>query len=372
MDVSLKWLGKYVDISEYTPKDLADKITVSGVEVESIKYLAQGTNLVIGQVLECVPHPDSDHLHVTKVNVGTDVLQIVCGAPNVAKGQKVIVSLPGAYLPAKDITIQKGSIRGVESNGMICSLVELGVDKKYLSEAQQNGIEVLSDDAKVGDTNPLGFLGLDDVIFELKPTPNRGDVLSVESFAYELAAAINKSVKLEDKNIKFEKLEKSSYKVDSKTSSCHLFSIKGVKGVKIKESPKWLKEALLGCSIRPINNVVDIGNYVMLLTGQPLHMYDADKIASKEFVVRDDFAEKFPFGLSGKAIIHERAVTRVGLLLYIDGCRVLPFQFRVGLEGYFRGISYAVVLNHYPGGGEYGDFSGDVVNHFCRVICGQS
>ncbi len=289
MDISLKWLSKYVDISEYSPKELADKITVCGVEVEDIKYLAQGSNLIIGEVLECSSHPDSDHLHVTKVNIGSDILQIVCGAPNVAKGQKVIVALPNAYLPAKDITIQKGVIRGIESNGMICSLVELGVDKKYLTEEQCNGIEVLSNDAKVGDTNPLGYLGLDDVIFELKPTPNRGDVLSVESFSYELAACINKKVKNVREDIKFDNLVPSSFEVDSKTPSCHLFSIKGVRDVKIKESPKWLKEYLNGCSIRSINNIVDIGNYVMLLTGQPLHMYDADKISSHKFVVRDDF-----------------------------------------------------------------------------------
>jgi len=293
MDVSLKWLSKYVDISGYSPKELADKITVCGVEVEEIKYLAQGSNLVIGKVLTCVSHPDSDHLHVCNVDVGNETLQIVCGAPNVASGQKVIVSLPGAVLPAKGITITKGSIRGVESNGMICSLLELGVDKKYLSEEQCNGIEVLGEDAVVGDKDPLKYLGLDDVIFELKPTPNRGDVLSVMSFAYEVAACLGRKANVITEEIKFDKLLKPSFTVDSKTDKCHYFSIKGVKGVKTKESPKWLKEALIGCGIRSINNIVDIGNYVMLLTGQPLHMYDSDKLPGNDYCVRDDFEEDY-------------------------------------------------------------------------------
>ena len=292
MDISLKWLGKFLDISKYSPEELADKITIGGVEVESIKYLARGTNLVIGQVLECSNHPDSDHLHVCKVDLGKEITQIVCGAPNVAKGQKVIVSRPGAILPAKGITIQKGVIRGVESNGMICSLLELGVDKKFLSEEQQAGIEVLGDDAVIGDENPLGYLGLDDVIFELKPTPNRGDVLSMLSFAYEVAAILDQKVNYQPE-IKLPKLQKSSYTVSSLTEKCPLFSIKGVEGVKVKEGPKWMADILRSSGIRPLNNIVDIGNYVMLLLGQPLHMYDKDKLASNDFVIKDDVDGEF-------------------------------------------------------------------------------
>jgi len=292
MDVSLKWLNKLVDISEYSIEEIVSKVTIAGIEIEDVKYLARGSNLVIGKVLECVSHPDSDHLHVCKVDEGKSIEQIVCGAPNVAVGQKVIVALPGAYLPAKDIAIQKGVIRGVESNGMLCSLLELGVDGKYLSEESKNGIEVLSNDAVVGDSNPLGFLGLDDVILELKPTPDRGDVLSILSFAYEVAAVFNKKVNFVPESFNF-KLEKSNFNVLSETDKCTYFNIKGIRDIKIKESPKWLVSALQGCSIRSINNVVDIGNYVMLLTGQPLHMYDADKIKSKSFIVRDNYQGEF-------------------------------------------------------------------------------
>lgn len=292
MDISLKWLNKFLDLSEYSPEELADKITVGGVEVESIKYLAQGTNLVIGEVLECEAHPNSDHLHVCKVDLGKEITQIVCGAPNVSKGQKVIVSKPGAILPAKGLTIQKGVIRGVESNGMICSLLELGVDKKFLSEEQQAGIEVLDKDAPVGDENPLGYLGLDDVIFELKPTPNRGDVLSMLSFAYEVGAILDKKVK-HDFDIQLPKLEKTVYTVSSNTPKCPVFSIKGVKGVKVKEGPKWMSDILRSAGIRSINNIVDIGNYVMLLLGQPLHMYDAHKLENNNFVVKDDLEGDF-------------------------------------------------------------------------------
>lgn len=292
MDISLKWLGKFVDISEYSPEELASKITIGGVEVESIKYLAQGSNLVIGEVLECEMHPDSDHLHVCKVDLGKEVVQIVCGAPNVRKGLKVIVSKPGAVLPAKGITIQKGSIRGVESNGMLCSLLELGVDKKFLSEEQCNGIEELGNDAKVGDENPLGYLGLDDVIFELKPTPNRGDVLSMLSFAYEVAAILEKKVNY-DLGIKLPSLEKSNYTVNSQTEKCKNFAIKGVKGVKTKEAPKWMADILRSAGVRSINNIVDIGNYVMLLLGTPLHMYDAKKLKNNNFVVKSDYEGEF-------------------------------------------------------------------------------
>ncbi len=287
MNISLNWLKKYLDISSYTPEELASVGTIAGIEVEDIKYLAKGSNLVIGEIIECVDHPESDHLHVCKVNIGNEVLQIVCGAPNARKGIKVIVSKVGAYLPAKGIEIKKGMIRGQESNGMMCSLVELGVDSKYLTEAQIAGIEELDSDAPVGCEDVLAYLGLDDVIFELKPTPNRGDVLSLLSYAYELGAVLNRKVNF-DVDLTLPELAKSSYTVDSKSANCPNFSIRGVKGVKIKESPKWLKEALHSSGIRSINNVVDIGNYVMMLTGLPLHMYDADKLASNNFVVRDD------------------------------------------------------------------------------------
>jgi phenylalanyl-tRNA synthetase beta chain len=175
---------------------------------------------------------------------------------------------------------------------MICSLLELGVDKKFLNEEQIAGIEELDPLAPVGNEDPLGYLGLDDVIFELKPTPNRGDVLSLLSFAYEVGAILG--LKVKDKiEVKLPKLAKSSYTVGQGSPKCPSFAIKGVSGVVIKESPKWLQNILRSSGLRSINNVVDIGNYVMLLLGQPLHMYDAKKLASRHFVVKDNLAGDF-------------------------------------------------------------------------------
>jgi phenylalanyl-tRNA synthetase beta chain len=287
MKISYRWLNQYLDLSNIKIEDLVSKITIAGVEVESVTKLASGTNLVIGLVKEAKKHPDSDHLSVCQVDIGGSVSQIVCGAKNVGANQKVIVALPGSYLPAKDLTIAKTSIRGQESNGMICSLKELGVADEYLTTAQKEGIEVLSNSAKVGDTNPLAFLGLDDVILELKPTPNRGDVYSLYSFALEVSAILDLPLLKKIDQVKLPQLTKSSYKVNSETLLCQRFAIKGVNNLVIKPSPTWLVNLLQSSGIRSINNVVDIGNYVMLLTGQPLHMYDADKLAKKEFVVKD-------------------------------------------------------------------------------------
>ena len=288
MKISYRWLNQYLDLSSIKLDDLVSKITIAGVEVESVTKLASGTNLVIGLVKEAKKHPDSDHLSVCQVDIGGSVSQIVCGAKNVGANQKVIVALPGSYLPAKDLTIAKTSIRGQESNGMICSLKELGVADEYLSAAQKDGIEVLPNTAKVGDTNPLAFLGLDDVILELKPTPNRGDVYSLYSFALEVSAVLDLPLLKKLDQVKLPPLAKSTYKVKSETLLCPRFAIKGVNNIIIKPSPTWLVNLLQSSGIRSINNVVDIGNYVMLLTGQPLHMYDADKLAKKDFVVKDN------------------------------------------------------------------------------------
>jgi phenylalanyl-tRNA synthetase beta chain len=288
MKISYRWLNQYLDLSNFKVEDIVSKITIAGVEVEGVKKLASGTNLVIGLVKETKKHPDSDHLSVCQVDIGGSVTQIVCGAKNVAANQKVIVALPGSYLPAKDLTIAKTSIRGQESNGMICSLKELGVADEYLTTAQKEGIEVLSNSAKVGDTNPLSFLGLDDIILELKPTPNRGDVYSLYSFALEVSAILDLPLLKKLGQIKLPPLSKSTYKVNTQTSFCPRFAIKGVSNIAIKPSPLWLVNLLQSSGIRSINNVVDIGNYVMLLTGQPLHIYDADKLAKKEFTVKDN------------------------------------------------------------------------------------
>lgn len=291
MKVSLKWLSKYVDISDITPEELANKLTFAGIEVEEIVKLASATNLVIGEIIDCQNHPDSDHLHVLKVDLGNKygITQIVCGAPNARKGLKVIVARVGAVLPK--ITIVASAIRGVESNGMCCALFELGVDKKYLTDAQINGIEELPADAPVGEEDVLGYLGLDDVVLDLKLLANRSDCNAMISVAKEVAALYNREVKLPEPQKVNE--VKTDFKVSSETDKCPLFYGKVLKNVKIGPSPKWMQEALTASGIRSINNIVDIGNYIMLLTGQPLHMYDLDKLQGRSLVARDDYEGDF-------------------------------------------------------------------------------
>ena len=291
MLVSLKNVNQYVDLSGLTPEEIANKLTFAGDEVEEIKKLASGTNLVIGHILECVAHPNSDHLHVLKVDLGPKygVTQIVCGAPNARAGLKVIVARVGAVLP--QIEIKKGVIRGEESNGMCCSLLELGVDAKYLSDYQKAGIEELPEDAPVGEENVLGYLGLDDAVLDLKVYANRPDLLSIFNVARELGAIYNRPVKLPKVESKVD--FQTKLVVGSKTKRCTQFSGKEIKGIVTKPSPKWMSDYLMAMGIRSINNIVDIGNYVMLMTGQPLHMYDADKLAKAELYAQDDYDGDF-------------------------------------------------------------------------------
>ena len=291
MLVSLKAVKKYVDLSDLTPEDIAKGMTFAGVEVEEISYLAKGSNLVIGHIEECENHPDSDHLHVLKVNLGEKygVQQIVCGAPNARKGLNVIVARPGAVLA--QVEIKPSTIRGVASNGMCCSLLELGVESKYLSEAQQNGIEELPEDAPVGEEDVLGYLGLDDVVLNLNVLANRPDLLSIYNVAKELGTVFSREVKIPSAECKAD--FQTKLVVGSKTPKCSQFSGREVKNIVTKPSPKWMSEFLMAMGVRSINNIVDIGNYVMLMTGQPLHMYDADKLSKAELFAQDDYEGDF-------------------------------------------------------------------------------
>ena len=291
MLVSLKSVNQYVDIKDLSAEEIADKLTFAGVEVEEIKKLASGTNLVIGEVKECVAHPNSDHLHVLKVDLGPKygVTQIVCGAPNARAGLRVIVARVGAVLP--QIEIKQGVIRGEGSNGMCCSLLELGVDGKYLSDYQKAGIEELPADAPVGEENVLGYLGLDDVVLNLKVLANRPDLFSIFNVAREIGAIFNRKVNIP--TVKTREDFKTKLVVGSKTKRCSQFSGKEIKGIVTKPSPKWMSDFLMAMGVRSINNIVDIGNYVMLMTGQPLHMYDADKLAKAELYAQDDYEGDF-------------------------------------------------------------------------------
>lgn len=291
MRISRKWFNQYMDVQDLSIEEMAKRITDAGFEVEGIEHLSQGTNLVIGHVETCQDHPDSDHLHCTTVNVGNEVLNIVCGAPNVAAGQNVIVALPGAVLPGGEI--KKGVIRGQESNGMICSLLELGVEPSSLSEEQKSGIEVLPADAPVGNTDPLGYLGLDDEVLDIGLTPNRNDCLAAFNMAKEAGAILNRKVTIPDYDGASDCGTPSQLHVESKTDKCPLFYGKVINHLTIKESPKWMKELLAASGMKSINNIVDISNIVMLETGQPMHFYDAKSLPSHSIVVADGFDEDY-------------------------------------------------------------------------------
>lgn len=289
MEVSLNLLNKYVKIDDQDPKELADKITSIGLEVEGMHPFARGNNMTIGYVKECIPHPDSDHLHVCQVEVRPDeVTQIVCGAPNVAAGQKVIVANVGCDL-GDGFVIKQSKIRGQESNGMICSIAELGIDQRLLSAKDKDGIHVLDDNAPIGE-DPLEYLGYKDTILEIGLTPNRSDCMAITSLAYEVAAVLKRDVIIPE--IKENNNLKSNIEVNVETDLCPFFGAKLVKGVTTKPSPAWLQTALMASGIKPINNIVDISNYVMLETGQPIHMYDYDKLNKKAFTVKTGFKQE--------------------------------------------------------------------------------
>lgn len=288
MLVSRKLLGRYVDISGITTQEIADALTNAGVEVEGIDTLVKGTNLVVGHVLECVEHPDSDHLHVTKVDLGTHIEQIVCGASNIAAGQYVVVAKVGAVLP--ELTIKDTVIRGVESKGMICSLNELGIAEKYQTEDQKTGIVTLS--AHEPGSDAAVALGLDDEILDVSQTPNRSDFLSMTSIAHEVSALFNRPLSIQNANDSREGAS-TQLKITSLTEKSPYFAGKVINSVTIKPSSGWIREVLIASGIKPVNNVVDISNLVMLETGQPLHFYDKAVLSNLDLSVRDDIEGTF-------------------------------------------------------------------------------
>lgn len=289
MLVSINWLKQYIDLGSITPEELAEKITKAGIEVDQIHYVTseKSENVVVGYVTACEKHPNADKLSLCQVDVGDEQLQIICGAPNVAKGQKVAVAKPGAVLPG-NFKIKKVKLRGVESNGMICSLKELGVQEQFIHPDFKEGIVVLPEDAEVG--QPVDdILNLDDVVLEFDLTPNRADALSMIGVAYEVAAILDKEVTLPKPQVETEKDDhvENYITVHSEApDACPHYLAYVIKDVEIKPSPMWMQNYLLAAGIRPINNVVDITNYVLLEYGQPLHAFDYDLLNTKEIVVR--------------------------------------------------------------------------------------
>ncbi len=287
MKVSLEWIKDFTDY-QGTVQEFVDGMTMSGSKVETYEIEGeQLKNLVTGYIEECVDHPDSDHLHICQVNVGKETLQIVCGAPNVAQGQKVIVALVGAVL-GKDFKIKKAKLRGVESNGMICSIQELGFSVHEFPNAAENGIYVLPEDTEVG-INALEAIGIGQEIIEFEITSNRPDCLSVEGLARETAVTFDDHFKAIDQKpsqlseIKTEDL--ASVKVEA-DDLCSTFIGRVVTDVKIEQSPIWMQKRLRAAGMRPINNIVDITNFVMLTLGQPMHAYDLGFLTDHSIIVR--------------------------------------------------------------------------------------
>ena len=283
MLVSYNWLKQYTNVED-NANALAEKITRGGIEVEGVEYLAEEiSGVVVGYVVSKEKHPDAEKLNVCQVNVGEEEnLQIVCGAPNVDAGQFVIVAKVGAKLPG--IKIKKAKLRGVESQGMICSLAELGLSKSVVPKNYQEGIYVFETEQELG-SDVVEVLGLNDYILDLSITPNRADALSMRGLTYELGALYNNKVDFKDVE-KEENYEETLLQVSIESESCRNYVGQVVKNVEVKSSPLWLQTRLMNSGIRPINNIVDITNYVLLEFGQPMHAFDKDLVGDK-IVVRD-------------------------------------------------------------------------------------
>lgn len=283
MQVSTKWLKDYLEIN-CTADELAEKFTMAGIPVENVIHAGEGLEKVItGRIEELKKHPDSDHLQVCQMNIGEkDLLQIVTGAPNVEEGQVVPVALVGANLPNGQ-KISKGKLRGVASNGMLCSADELKLDIENLPEEQKIGIYILPEDTPVG-VPAAEILGLDDDILEFELTANRGDCFSVFGLIREAAVLTNKTPKFPEIKVREDDDRNSSDLIDIKIDApdlCSRFSARVLTDVKLFPSPEWIQKRLEGAGIRAINNVVDVTNFVMVELGQPMHAYDYDEISGK-------------------------------------------------------------------------------------------
>lgn len=285
MLVSYKWLKELVDV-DVTTAELSEKMSTTGIEVEGVASPAQGlSNLVVGHVLSCEDVPDT-HLHLCQVDTGDEEpRQIVCGAPNVRAGIKVIVALPGARI-ADNYKIKKGKIRGMESLGMICSLQELGLPDSIIPKEFADGIQILPEDAVPGE--PIfPYLDLDDEIIELSITPNRADALSMRGVAHEVAAIYGKGVHFPVKNLaEADKAASDVIQVAIESDKVLTYKARVVENVTVQPSPQWLQNRLMNAGIRPINNIVDITNFVLLLFGQPMHAFDLDKFEGQKIVAR--------------------------------------------------------------------------------------
>ena len=297
MNTALSWIKAYVPELDCTDQEYCDAMTLSGTKVEGFERTDKNLEkIVVGQILSIERHPDADKLVVCQVDIGEKTIQIVTGAPNVAVGQKVPVVLDGGKvagghdggaLPEDGITIKAGKLRGVPSEGMMCSIEELGSSREMYPEAPEYGIYVFDEDVLVG-ADAVEALGLRDTIFEYEITSNRVDCYSILGVAREAAATfrkpflppvVNKTGNSEDAS------DYISVEVQDK-DLCTRYCARVVKNIKIAPSPKWMQRRLAASGIRPINNLVDITNYVMEEYGQPMHAYDLDQVAGHHIIVR--------------------------------------------------------------------------------------
>ncbi|MCC6636176.1 MAG: phenylalanine--tRNA ligase subunit beta, partial [Ignavibacteriaceae bacterium] len=282
MKIVLSWIKEFVDIEDISVEKIAHELTMAGLEVESItNYGEMFDKFITAEVIEKIKHPNADKLSVCKVNTGSEVLQIVCGAPNVAAGQIIPLATEGARIPNADFVIKTTKLRGELSQGMICSESELGLSNDH------SGIMVLSPETKIG--IPLAeALGQNDVVFEIGITPNRPDALSHQGVSRDLAAIFNRPMKT--KNLSPERIAKrieevAKIAIEDKVN-CPRYSAVVVTDCKVGDSPDWMKNRLRMAGMRSINNIVDITNYVMLETGQPLHAFDLNNLAKSSIIVK--------------------------------------------------------------------------------------
>ena len=287
MKLPLSWLDDYTDISGVSPLDYAHKMTMSGSKVESVIDMgAELDKVVTGKIIEIKPHTNSDHLVICQIDVGSETLQIVTGAPNVKEGQIVPVALHGSTLPG-GVHIKKGKLRGVESCGMLCSHEELGITAEELGYEPEYGILILPEDTQIG-VDIKKIFGLDDTVIDFEITSNRPDCFSIIGLARESAATFNKPFNLKAPTYSSNDEDINDYiSVDVQNpEKCMRYTAKMVKNVKIGPSPEWMVHRLKACGIRSINNIVDITNYVLLEYGQPMHAFDLRDLEAKKIIVR--------------------------------------------------------------------------------------
>ncbi|TGD24283.1 phenylalanine--tRNA ligase subunit beta [Companilactobacillus suantsaicola] len=312
MKISIDWLKEYIPVT-HTVEEMADKISLTGIESGPVKLGEELTGLVVGHITSVTPHPDSDHLKVCQVDVGEDEdIQIVCGAPNVAKDQYVIVAKHGSHLP-NGVRIKRGKLRGQESNGMICGLDEVGVPAQYMPKEFENGIYVF-DQPETPGQEVYDLLGLKDQMIDIDITPNRADTLGMRGAAWEIGATYDEKPSFKKPELDDTKVKDSnnlSVKVEEKALVPD-YLVRELKDITVGKSPLWVQRRLWNQGIRPVNSVIDAANYVMIEYGQPIQAYDLDKLAGELTVKKAHDGDKLQLVDEDKVLNHNDLVVTSG------------------------------------------------------------